>query len=170
MLDTIDDTTIRAALVRYVASGGIDRDAAHELYHEDAILEFPQSGERFIGRDTFREWRERYPSETEFRIRRILGHGAFWSVELLVSYDGRPPMFGLGLYEFRGAKVAREVVYVMDGWDAPGWRAAWNAPFDRLASAAPSEIREGEPFGLEAQREASLSRAATRRTSQSVRL
>ena len=170
MLDTIDDTTIRAALVRYVASGGIDRDAAHELYHEDAVLEFPQSGERFIGRDTFREWRERYPSETRFRIRRILGHGAFWSVELLVSYDGRPPMFGLGLYEFRGAKVAREVVYVMDGWDAPGWRAAWNTPFDRLASVAPSEIRDGVSFGLDAEREAASPIAASRGSAGSVRL
>ena len=170
MLDTIDDTTIRAALVRYVASGGVDRDAAHELYHEDAVLEFPQSGERFIGRDTFREWRERYPSETQFRIRRILGHGTFWSVELLVAYDGRPPMFGVGMYEFRGAKVAREVVYVMDGWDAPGWRAAWNTPFDRLASVAPSEIRDGEPFGLEAEREAPSPNLASGGSPGSVRL
>jgi hypothetical protein len=26
-----------------------NRDAAHEIYYEDAVLEFPQSGERFEG-------------------------------------------------------------------------------------------------------------------------
>jgi hypothetical protein len=26
-----------------------DTDVAHEIYHEDAVLEFPQSGERFEG-------------------------------------------------------------------------------------------------------------------------
>jgi hypothetical protein len=59
-------------------------------------------------------------------------------------------MFGLGMYEFRGDRVAREIVYVMERWDAPDWRASWNTPFDRLASIGPDEYREGEPFGLDA--------------------
>jgi hypothetical protein len=151
MIQTIDDIQIRAALVRHILHEGKDRDKAHEVYTEDAILEFPQSGERFIGRDTFRAWRDQYPAKTEFRIRRILGSGSFWSVELLVSYDGGQPMFGVGLYEFRGDKVVREVVYGMEPWDAPAWRTPWNTPFDPLASIAPSEFRENEPFGLDAE-------------------
>jgi hypothetical protein len=151
MLQTIDDAARRAALIRYLSNEGVDRDASHELYHEDAILEFPQSGERFVGRDTFQAWREQYPTPTRFRLRRLMGQGDFWTAELLVAYDGAAPMFGLGLYEFRGDRVAREIIYVMEGWDAPDWRASWNTPFDRLASIAPSEFREGEPFGLEAQ-------------------
>jgi SnoaL-like domain len=157
MLTTIDDASRRAALIRYLSTEGLDRDASHELYHEDAILEFPQSGERFVGRDTFKAWRERYPSPTEFRLRRLMGHGNYWWAELLVAYDGRPPMFGVGLYEFRDHRVAREIVYVMEGWEAPAWRAPWNTPFDRLASIAPSGFREAEPFGLEAELEIALS-------------
>ena len=48
-------------------------------------------------------------------------------VELSVSYDGGPGMYGVQLLEFRGDKVARERIYVMDGWDAPEWRAPWRA-------------------------------------------
>ena len=39
-----------------------DPDLAHAMYHEDAVLEFPQSGERFIGVENFREWRSNYPA------------------------------------------------------------------------------------------------------------
>ncbi len=170
MLETIDDSQLRAALVRHLRYEGNDRDKAHEIYTEDAVLEFPQSGERFVGRDTFRAWRDRYPARTEFRIRRLTGHGPFWSAELLVSYDGAPPMFGVGLYEFRGDEVVREIVYGMEPWEAPAWRAPWNTEFDPLASIAPSEFREGEPFGLDAQRGASTSEPAAEASSASVRL
>ena len=162
MLQTVDDIQLRAALVRHIRYEGNDREKSHEIYTEDAVLEFPQSGERFVGRDTFRTWREQYPASTEFRIRRLTGHGAFWCAELLVSYNGAPPMFGVGLYEFRGDKVAREIVYGMEPWAAPAWRAPFNTPFDPLASIAPSEFREGEPFGLEAEREAARSEAERR--------
>jgi hypothetical protein len=48
-------------------------------------------------------------------------------VELTVGYDGAPPMFGVQLLEFRDDKVTRERIYVMEGWDAPEWRAAWRS-------------------------------------------
>ena len=51
MLQTGDDIRRRAVLVRHIRYEGNDRDKAHEMYTEDAILEFPQSGERFVGRD-----------------------------------------------------------------------------------------------------------------------
>jgi hypothetical protein len=149
----IDDAAIRRALVRYLANEGQDRDTSHEIYHEDAILEFPQSGERFYGKRTIRDWRERYPSRTRFRIRRLSGHGEHWAAEILISYEGGPWMFGLGLYKFRRDRIEREVVYVMDGFDAADWRAPWATRFDPLASVAASEWRDGAPFGLEAELE-----------------
>lgn len=144
------DAAKRAALVRYLGYEGKDRDTSHEIYTDDAILEFPQSGERFFGKATIQDWRERYPAKTEFRIRRITGGGDYWSAEILISYNGEPPLFGIGLYQFRGDKVAREVVYAMDGFDAADWRAPWATRFDPLASISPADWREGSPFGLEA--------------------
>ena len=47
---------------------GADVDRAHEMYHDDAVLEFPQSGERFEGVANFREWRRQYPESLVFRL------------------------------------------------------------------------------------------------------
>jgi hypothetical protein len=97
------------------------------MYHDDAVLEFPQSGERFEGVANFREWRRQYPAEVGYRIRRITVRRDLAVVECSVSYDGGPWQFGLQLLDFRGDKVARERIYVMAGWDAPEWRAPWRS-------------------------------------------
>ena len=151
-MTSINDAAIQRALVRYLANGGDDRDAAHEIYHDDAVLEFPQSGERFVGKQTIRDWREHYPSKTRFNLRRISGEGGTWIAEILISYDGGPWKFGIGLYQFHGDKVIHEAVYVMDGFDAAEWRAPWATRFDPLASIPAAEWREDRPFGLDAER------------------
>ena len=112
---------------RYFESAGADVERAHELYHDDAVLEFPQSGERFEGVDNFTEWRRRYPAEVSYRIRRITVRDDLVVVELSVSYNGGSWQFGVQLLEFRGDKVARERIYVMEGWEAPAWRAQWRS-------------------------------------------
>ena len=119
-------------LERFFEYAGADVDRAEELYHEDAVLEFPQSGERFEGRDTFTEWRSRYPVERadmRYRIRRVTVREDFTVVEMSASYDrGATWVHGVQLLEWRGDKVARERIYVADGWDAPEWRAPWRSP------------------------------------------
>lgn len=95
----------------------------HLLYHDDAVLEFPQSQERFEGRENFLAWRKQYPAKVEARIRRILGRGDLWIAEGSVRYDGGPWGYGCSIHEFRGDKVARETIYFGEGWDAPDWRA-----------------------------------------------
>ena len=44
-----NEQAVRAALTTYFDVSGTDLDARHEIYHTDAVLEFPQSGERFEG-------------------------------------------------------------------------------------------------------------------------
>ena len=53
-------------------------------------------------------------------------------VELTAQYDGGPTKYGVAVMEFRDEKIAHERIYVMDGWDAPEWRARWrsNDPAD----------------------------------------
>ena len=144
----MDDTAIRRALVRQFEDGR-DLDETHELYHEDAILEFPQSGERFVGKASFLTWRKGYPANVDYRIRRITGQDDLWVVELLVSYNGAPPMFGLSVIRFRGDKIARESIYATEGFAPSEARRAWSTPFDPLASIAPSDWRPDVPFGIE---------------------
>jgi hypothetical protein len=105
----------------------IDNDEAHELYHDDAVLEFPQSGERFEGVEDFKVWRGEYPAEVDFELRSLRGQGDVWVAEGTASYDGGPPMYGVSIHEFRGDKLARETIYVSEPWEAPEWRAKWRA-------------------------------------------
>ena len=88
---------------------GGDPRKAHEMYHDDAVLEFPQSGERFVGVENFREWRSNYPTDTVFEFREIRGRDDLWVVELSVRYDQGPENFGVSILEFRGDKIAREI-------------------------------------------------------------
>ena len=126
------ERVLRAKLDRFFEYVGADIDRAEELYHEDAVLEFPQSGERFEGRATFTEWRRQYPvprADLRFHVRRMTVRQDFTVVELSASYDrGATWTYGVQLLDFRGDKVARERIYVMDGWEAPEWRAPWRSP------------------------------------------
>ena len=123
----MDEATILATLRRHWEYAATDQDITHEIYHDDAILEFPQSKERFDGKQNFLSWRKIYPAVVEFRIRRIRGRGALWVVELSLRYDGGAWNYGCSILEFRGDKVARETIYITQGWEAPEWRAPWRA-------------------------------------------
>jgi ketosteroid isomerase-like protein len=122
----MDDQSARVDVLRRYFEES-DADRAHEIYHDDAVLEFPQSGERFEGVANFKEWRARYPADVSYRIRRVTARGDVVVVELSISYDGGPWQFGVDLVEFRDDKVARERIYVMEGWEAPEWRAPWRS-------------------------------------------
>ena len=122
------DASVRLEVVRrYWEYAGADVDRAHEIYHDDAVLEFPQSGERFDGVANFTEWRRQYPADVRYRVRRITAREDVVVVEVSVSYDGGSEMYGVQLLEFRDDKVARERIYVVDAWEAPEWRAPWRA-------------------------------------------
>lgn len=59
----MDYESAKAKLVWYLTySGRGDEVAASEIDHDDAVLEFPSSGERFRGKDNFIPWRAAYPA------------------------------------------------------------------------------------------------------------
>ena len=126
-VSTIDHSILLERLQQHWEYLGVDADRAHEMYHDDAVLEFPQSGERFEGLVNFREWRRQYPADLRFRVRRMTARENLAVVECSISYNGGPWQYGVQLLEFRDDKVARERIYVMDGWAAPEWRAPWRA-------------------------------------------
>jgi hypothetical protein len=123
----MDAATVSAMLMQHFENAGSDPGLAHEMYHDDAVLEFPQSGERFVGVENFREWRRSYPASTTFEIQEVRGEGDLWVAEVTVTYDDGPVSFGVSILEFRGDRIARESIYVAEGWEAPEWRAQWRA-------------------------------------------
>ena len=123
----VDQRAREGTVRRYWEYTGADVDRADEIYHDDAVLEFPQSGERFEGTANFTEWRRQFPAEVTYHVRRITARDDLVVVEVSVSYDGGPSQFGVQLLEFRDDKVARERIYIMAGWDAPEWRAPWRS-------------------------------------------
>ena len=123
----MNDAEKRARIERSLDQVGGDQDIAHEMYHDDAVLEFPQSGERFDGLANFREWRSAYPAHVEFEVTNLRGGGDVWVAECAIRYGDTPWQPGLSILEFRGDKVARETIYVTEPWEAPEWRARWRS-------------------------------------------
>jgi ketosteroid isomerase-like protein len=119
------DQEIRAALDQHwAASDASDFETEHRIYHEDAVLEYPQSGERTRGRRNIQGQRASQLSKKRFTVRRIIGGGDLWITELIVAYDGKPS-YTVSIMEFRGDKVARETQYFADPFVAPASRAQW---------------------------------------------
>jgi ketosteroid isomerase-like protein len=119
----VRDQEIRAALDQHwAASDASDFETEHRIYHEDAVLEYPQSGERTRGRSNIQNQRASQPSNKRFTVRRIIGSGDLWVTELILTYDGKPSNT-VSIMEFRGDKVARETQYFADPFVAPAWRA-----------------------------------------------
>ena len=126
-----NETRVRAVVERYFEFTGADVERAEELYHADAVLEFPQTGERVVGRDTFTEWRSQHPvsiDDVRFRVVRVTARDDFAAVEILGSYDrGATWMHGVSLLDFTGDKISHERIYVVESSPAPEWRAKWRA-------------------------------------------
>src|ERR1700684_732384 len=115
----MEDREIRAALDRHwAASDANDFEAEHQIYREDAVLEYPQSGERIRGRRNIQSSRAAQPNRKRFTIRRIIGSGDLWVTEYVLSYD-RQPAYTVSVMEFRDGKVPRETQYFGDPFE-PG--------------------------------------------------
>ena len=121
----MDEDEIREALNRHwAASDANDFDVEHDIYREDAVLEYPQSGERIRGRRNIQASRVAQPNAKRFTVRRIVGSSDLWVTEFILTYDGRPS-YSVSVMEFRDCKVARETQYFGDPFDPSPSRAQW---------------------------------------------
>jgi len=120
----MDQASARAAIEAHFAAAGRDEAVATEIYSDDAVLEFPQGGERIGGKANILAFRTAYPASLDFDMRRTIGSGDIWVNEYTIRYDGKPSNV-VGIMEFRDGKVFRETIYVGDPWDPPAWRSQW---------------------------------------------
>jgi hypothetical protein len=104
------------------ASDASDFKIEHEIYREDAVLYYPQSGELIRGRHIIQESRFVQPNKKRFAVRRIIGSGDLWVTEFVLTYDGIPS-YAVSIMEFRDGLVANETQYFADRFDRAPSRA-----------------------------------------------
>jgi hypothetical protein len=122
MMDS--DAQAMARIMEHLqASERGDSTTEHTIYAADAILDYPQSGERFRGRATIAAQRSGHPADRHFTVLRITGSGDVWVSECVITYDG-VPSHSVSIMEFSSGLVAHETQYFADPFDPPRWRAA----------------------------------------------
>jgi hypothetical protein len=122
------DTATKAAIEEHWrASERGDIELEHAIYSAEAILDYPQSGERFEGRATIAAQRGGHPASRHFTVLRIVGGGALWISECIITYD-EVPTYSVSIMEFAQVYVVHETQYFADDFGAPAWRAALAVP------------------------------------------
>jgi SnoaL-like domain len=119
------DRDIRTALDRHwAASDKNDFEVEHQIYREDAVLDYPQSRERIRGRHNIQASRAAQPNKKRFAVQRILGAGDLWVTEFILTYDGQPS-YTVSIMEFDDGKVIHETQYFGDPFEPGPSRAKW---------------------------------------------
>jgi hypothetical protein len=84
---------------------------------DDAICDYPQSGERILGRNNLQALRSHHPGKPSgFNVKRILGKGDLWITEYTITYQGRSA-YTVSIMEFRNGKVVHETQYFADPFE-----------------------------------------------------
>ena len=95
----------------------------HAQFHEDAVIEFPQSGERISGGESRRAVYRAFPGRP--RVRRIVTGGDLAVVEAAVDYGDGVDWSAVFIYELRDGKIARATAYWAQPFEAADSRAEW---------------------------------------------
>jgi hypothetical protein len=110
---------IRAAIENHWRESELGHtDAEHAIYAADAILDYPQSGERFRSRAAIAAQRGGHPADRHFTVVRIVGRDNLWVSECVITYDGAPT-YSISIMEFAGDHVVHETQYFADPFGAP---------------------------------------------------
>lgn len=122
------DRRTRAAVEEHWRASELgDIEAEHAIYAPDAILDYPQSGERFRGRAAISAQRGGHPASRHFTVLRIVGSGDQWVSQCVITYDG-VPTYSVSVMEFADGHVTHETQYFAEAFGAPEWRTALAEP------------------------------------------
>lgn len=131
---TETDARTRAAIEQHwQASEDGDIETEHAIYADDAILDYPQSGERFLGRTKIAAQRGGHPADRHFTVRRISGGGDLWVSECVITYDGAPT-HSVSIMEFADQRVVHETQYFADPFPAAPSRAVLTEPIPKTSN------------------------------------
>lgn len=122
------DEDRRATLERYwKAMSERDFDTVREIFADDVLGEWPQSGERFRGKDACINVFAAYPGGLPKVVAppRVRGSGDLWVTETELEYPDGKRYLTVGIHEFREGKIVRETDYWGERFPAPEWRMQW---------------------------------------------
>ncbi|HWI02124.1 MAG TPA: nuclear transport factor 2 family protein [Propionibacteriaceae bacterium] len=131
----MDESTVRAMIEDHFDTATDNFVQSSEIYADDAVLEFPQSGERIRGKANIIAFRSAYPARVTFDRLRTIGRHDLWVNEYVIRYDDQTSLNVVGIMEFRDDKVVRERIYFGEPWEPPAWRAQWVEPMDEPDSS-----------------------------------
>jgi hypothetical protein len=121
-----------------------DWDALGDYFHTDAVLEFPQSGERFTGLENIRAQFENYPNlepgSTElhdiiggrtfaltpmYTVIAVEGSGNRGTAVLRIRYPDQSRWWAINVYELHEGLISRSRNFFAPEFDPPEWRAPY---------------------------------------------
>jgi hypothetical protein len=124
-LEEMDEQQVERFLTELASA--LSPEEEYRIPHpEDYVMEIPQSGERFRGRENMRAFQEAFPDHStppSIRIRRVLVRDGTWVVESVIDYGEGRVSYGVAILELKDGKVWRDRCYFAERFEAPGWRA-----------------------------------------------
>jgi SnoaL-like domain len=106
-----------------------DWDAVAEQLHPDVVVDWPNTAERFRGRDKFVGMNRAYPEGWHINVLRIVDGGDVVVSEVRVDQAGER-FYAASFFEVHHETIVRAVEYWSDGEPAPSpaWRGEWAEP------------------------------------------
>jgi hypothetical protein len=102
-----------------------DLELFHAQFHDDAVMEYPQSGERIVGVENRRAVYGAFPGLPTVTPREVRVSGDLAVVEARLDYGDGAEWQAVFVFELRDGKVARETAYWPQPFEAAEWRSQW---------------------------------------------
>jgi SnoaL-like protein len=137
----MDNQALKERISSAFASGDFEglSKLMDEMVGDDFVLEYPQSGERFVGWDTVKEMNASYPSSTgtapKMSGHKILEPGKTWVFESTIDYGDGTPVNGVTIIEVGpDGKAVRQRDYFANPFPAPEWRAKFTESGEKVTA------------------------------------
>lgn len=118
-----------AEVVRALWARIQDRDwvGVRDLIADDLVLEWPATGETFVGADNFIAVQSEYPEGWTIQVLRVIASGDEVVAEVEVPQDGVGVFRTASFAHVRDGRVAHAVEYwvALNSEAAPAWRAPY---------------------------------------------
>jgi ketosteroid isomerase-like protein len=137
MADT--ETTRQLVTQFWAAMQANDWAAAAGLFADDYVLHWPQSGERIHGAANFVAVKSAYSAagRWSFTVERLVAEGEQAVTDVVVS-DGAVTARAITFTTVRDGRIAGQVEYWPDPFEAPAWRAVWVERMSEPLSTSPN--------------------------------